>query len=93
MNLTEKSLLDNFQYITVDGVEKKLAGGITDYEVIDLETTLPTATSTSPDFVQISGELYFKQASVWDYPEQTGNELKINQIYSATQTGTELEII
>lgn len=35
--------------------------GITNYQVIDRTSSLPTATATSPDFVQINGKLYQKK--------------------------------
>ena len=59
---------DEVQYITINGVEKKLAGGsgsgITNYEVIDRLNALPTATATSPDFIQYSGGLYQKKKTI-----------------------------
>lgn len=67
-------------------------GGITNYEVIDKVNSLPTATATSADIIQIDGELYFKNVTIWDEPEQSGEDLQINQVYSATQSGSNLEI-
>lgn len=47
--------------ITISATGGGGGGGITNYEVIDRVNSIPTATETSPDFVQVAGVNYAKK--------------------------------